>query len=254
MTTLDEKICEQLSAWMDGELPADEARFFERRLANEPELRARWERMQLAASVLKGQPLRPMPATLAVNIAAAIAKPDVAERTRRPWLGWAVAASVALLAVIVVPPFLGGGQSPGPVIAQSSNDPAALVDEPVFVPSPSSADLVASETGTDIAPPRNPDSPPVAPRIGSSPVVAASRASNGAQSPADFPLTAANDGKAWPRSPLSASGNDPALEAYLIRHNQMMGDDGLSGFVPYVDVVTNESPAADAGGEGEGTR
>ena len=28
----------------------------------------------------------------------------------------------------------------------------------------------------------------------------------------------------------------------------MMGDDGLSGFVPYVDVVTNESPAADASG------
>ena len=31
MTTLDETICEQLSAWMDGELPADEARFLERR-------------------------------------------------------------------------------------------------------------------------------------------------------------------------------------------------------------------------------
>lgn len=253
MTTLDETICEQLSAWMDGELPADEARFLERRLANEPELRARWERMQLASSCLKGQSLRKMPATLAANVAAAIAEPAVVERTRRPWLGWAVAASVALLAVAVVPSWLGGGLS-GPVVAQSTNDAGAPVDEPVFIASPSSADLVATEAGTVVVPPRSSGSPPVAPRIGSSPNVVASSTSTGAQSPSDFPLAAVNDGKAWPRSPLSAGGNDPALEAYLIRHNQMMGDDGLSGFVPYVDVVTNESPAADAGGEGEGTR
>lgn len=253
MTTLDETLCEQLSAWMDGELPADEARFLERRLANEPELRARWERMQLASSCLKGHSLRPMPGTLAANVAAAIVAPSVAERTRRPWLGWAVAASVALLAVAVVPSWIGDGAS-GPVVAQSSNEPGAPVDEPVFIPSPSSADLIANETGTVTTPARDSGAPPVAPRVGSSPVVVASTTSTGAQSPSDFPLTAASDGKAWPRSPLSAGGNDPALEAYLIRHNQMMGDDGLSGFVPYVDVVTNESPAADASGEGEGTR
>ena len=54
MTTLDENIREQLSAWMDGELPADEARFLERRLANEPALRAHWQRLQLASSCIKG--------------------------------------------------------------------------------------------------------------------------------------------------------------------------------------------------------
>lgn len=255
MTTLDEKICEQLSAWMDGELPADEARFLERRLANEPELRARWERMQLAASCLKGHSLRPMPATLASNVSAAIAEPVIVARPGRRWIGWAVAASVALVAVVVVPRWTGNAGA-GPEIAQSQpGDPVPPVSLPVLVPTPSSADLVASRGDDTIATPTQTVPAPVVPRAATAPVMVASRstAATGSQSPADFPLTAANGGKAWPRSPLD-SDNDPALEAYLIRHNQMMGDDGLSGFVPYVDVVTNESQAADAGDEGEANR
>jgi negative regulator of sigma E activity len=35
MTDLDDHICEQLSAWMDGALPAAEARFLERRLQHD---------------------------------------------------------------------------------------------------------------------------------------------------------------------------------------------------------------------------
>ena len=154
MTTLDEKICEQLSAWMDGELPADEARFLERRLANEPPLRARWERMQLAASCLKGHALRPMPATLVAQVAAAIAEPTVATRTRRPWLGWAVAASVALLAVVFVPDWNGGAGPTVPAVAQTAPMNTGSTDAvPVFVPSPSSADLVArSDNGAALPP------------------------------------------------------------------------------------------------------
>ena len=37
---------EQLSALLDGELSADEARFVQRRMASDPALRARWARMQ----------------------------------------------------------------------------------------------------------------------------------------------------------------------------------------------------------------
>jgi hypothetical protein len=44
---------------------------------------------------------------------------------------------------------------------------------------------------------------------------------------------------------VSAS-SDPAIEAYLVRHNQMIAADGLGGFVPYVDVVSNGQPAAAA--------
>lgn len=251
MTTLDEKICEQLSAWMDGELPADEARFLERRLANEPELRKRWERMQLAASCLKGHTIRPMPATLATRVAAAIAEPTVPTRTRRPWLGWAVAASVALLAVVFVPDWTGGAERGGTVVAQTAPEGTGPVDAvPVFVPNPSSADLIArADNGAAL-----PNATPARASRSDTTLELPTPASNGAQSPADFPLVAASDGKAWPRSPLSAGGNDPALEAYLIRHDQMMGDAGLNAFVPYVDVVTNESGAADANSDEEVNR
>ena len=38
-------------------------------------------------------------------------------------------------------------------------------------------------------------------------------------------------------SGLPGAANDPQLEAYLVRHNQMLANGGLGGFVPYVDVV-----------------
>jgi hypothetical protein len=31
----------------------------------------------------------------------------------------------------------------------------------------------------------------------------------------------------------------------LVRHNQMIANDGLSGFVPYVDVVATDPASAD---------
>ena len=68
MNTSEQTIREQLSAWMDGELPAGESRFLERRLANDPELRRHYQRMQLASSCLKGHVFRPMPAGLASSI------------------------------------------------------------------------------------------------------------------------------------------------------------------------------------------
>jgi hypothetical protein len=72
------------------------------------------------------------------------------------------------------------------------------------------------------------------------------------QSPADFPLADTGNTRQWPRSQLVAAGKAPALEAYLVRHNQMMAGDGLGGFVPYVDVVaggaaTDEAAATPTG-------
>jgi len=257
MTTLDEKIREQLSAWMDGELPADEARFLERRLANEPELREQWHRMQLASSCMKGQTLRLMPRSVASAVAVALVEPAAQPAASRRWLGWAVAASVALLAVVTVPNWQGDSVSaPVPVAAQPATsgrgDPEAA---PVLNATPASADLVASRDsgpGTSVPVASDPSMPVRSPP--SAPVVV-SNVADGSQSPPDFPLVVPNGSQNWPRSPLATGGNDPALEAYLIRHNQMMGDGGLSGFVPYVDVVTNDPQSnSDASEEGEANR
>jgi len=257
MTTLDEKIREQLSAWMDGELPADEARFLERRLANEPELREQWHRMQLASSCMKGHALRLMPGSVAAAITLANAEAVVRPATGRPWLGWAVAASVALLALVVVPNWKGDADVASVPVATQPSAPAQRdpVASPVFNPTPASADLVASGgSGAEATPPATTTSAPTAPNLPAAPVVA-SDVADASQSPTDFPLVLPNGRQNWPRATLANGGNDPALEAYLIRHNQMMGDGGLSGFVPYVDVVTSEPQStSDASEEGEANR
>jgi len=188
MTTLDEKIREQLSAWMDGELPADEARFLERRLANEPELRAQWERMQLASSCMKGQGLRLMPRSVATGVAAAISAPDAAATTRRPWLGWAVAASVAVLALVVVPNWTGDAVPASvPVATQpAAPGPTDPQGNPVLNATPASADLVASaDSGAGSPVPATPASPIPAQDPPAAPVVASNVADAG-QSPSDF--------------------------------------------------------------------
>ena len=258
MTTLDENIREQLSAWMDGELPADEARFLERRLANEPALRAHWQRLQLASSCMKGHALRPMPASLAERVSLAIAGPDAAATARRPWLGWAVAASVAILAIVLVPTWGGEAQRPRRRRSRRNRRRRSMA-MPCPTPCWFRRRLRPTSSRAKTACPTRPIPGNLRPRPRPgcrrerrlSPRAGAASG----QSPSDFPLVVPNGSQNWPRSPLSASGNDPALEAYLIRHNQMMGDDGLSGFVPYVDVVANDPQAnAEANAEGEANR
>lgn len=246
MNPLDEKLCEQLCAYLDGELPADEARFLERRLVTDPALQEKWQRLQLASACLKGQPFQPMTVDLCARVAVALAEPAVVADGRRPWRLWATAASIALLALAFAPRLLlrdasvpGASPLVAAVTAKVSTKPEA---------SPASADFVAVETAKETAPPD--DSAPATHPVSATPRIAPSPASpdNGtpaqaiadaAQSPAEFPLVDSGTAKSWPRAELPAAANDPSIEAYLVRHNQMLANDGLGGFVPYVDVVTN---------------
>ncbi|MFT3806585.1 sigma-E factor negative regulatory protein [Arenimonas sp.] len=254
---LDETIRAQLCAWMDGELPADEARFLERRLATDAALRATWERMQLASACLKGQVFRPMPSTLADEVSAALASTPAKKGF---WWGHAVAASVVLLALAIAPRVLKSpdrGDIADPAIAAASVPTNAVA-------TPASADLVAvAPSMASTASPADGDAPaatvaaPVRMTASSTDAVRVALGAapalretplplDAAQSPADFPLVETGT-KAWPKSPLARSANDPALEAYLVRHNQMLAGDSLGGFVPYVDVVANgTSEAGDA--------
>ncbi|MEO6102046.1 MAG: RseA family anti-sigma factor [Pseudoxanthomonas sp.] len=245
----DDQGREQLSAWLDGELPDAQARFLLRRLEHDPALRAHWGRLQVASSCLRNQPWTPMAGDLGTRVSAGIAAEAPASAIRRAgaWR-WAVAASLAVLAVVLVPRM---GSDAGPDLAN--------VAQPRPVASLAAADLVASRSAAPVA--DAVASAPVSPGADSADVASPSLlaavndrgpvqirqespmplASN---SPADFPL--ANTGeKRWPRSELAVQGNDPALEAYLVRHNQMISNDGLSGFVPYVDVVASGAATSD---------
>jgi hypothetical protein len=259
MTPVDPKTCEQLSAWMDGELPAEEARFLERRLEHDVELRATWERMQLASACMKGQALQPMRRGFSDDVLTALSAPGIVVAKRRPVRGWAIAASVAALAIMI-------GVQMRPETAPKPTDViahAAEVSAPPITASPASADLVASTPTMTTSAAGASDrivkaAAVIRPTVVSKPAseVAAleSPIPLDAQSPTDFPLAESSTAKSWPRSPLS-SGSDPSMEAYLVRHNEMVSDGGLGGFVPYVDVVTRErddSPAAGDAQAGEG--
>lgn len=262
-TPLDPTSLEQLCAWMDGELPPDEARFLERRLANDRELRAQWERWQLASSCLKGQPLRPMDGDLAERIQAAISgsSDSSGHAPRRTAWPWAIAASVAALAIAI-------GVQMRPTPNAVAPQPIAHVGESVTAPiaaSPAAADLVALSTGssapaTASAAFASDDTTSVASDAAPRPMAARHLRDDAAtqspmpltaQSPTDFPLLASSEAKTWPRSPLASSGSDGSMEAYLVRHNELVSGDGLGGFVPYVDVVTRERGDGDSDDSGD---
>jgi negative regulator of sigma E activity len=98
----------QLSAFMDGELPADEARFLLRRLQHDDELRGCWERWQVSGAVMRGQVGRCVEGGFSGRVAEAVAAesklPQGAIGTPR-WLRWgggaALAASVAVVALFL---------------------------------------------------------------------------------------------------------------------------------------------------------
>ncbi|WP_374603662.1 RseA family anti-sigma factor [Arenimonas sp.] len=217
MTPPDQKLLEDLCAWIDGELPPDQARFLERRIANEPALQAQVERWQLASASLRGQPLRLMPAGMAERVAAAIRE----EPTRRPGHRWPWAAGIAaaVLGLALLPGLVGQGGSPGlppaPELARSQAPlPPLALDVPVARVSPVPRQDIR-ELAAGIA-----DEPSARP---------------------------------WPRSPLEQG--DRAVASYLVRHNALMASDGLGGLLPSVDVVAHGQSEAGAGrGDGEQDR
>jgi negative regulator of sigma E activity len=241
MTDLDETTCEQLSAWMDGALPPDEARFLERRLQHDAALRMKFERLQLASSMLRGHGVRPMPAALPDRIAQAIAV-EAPARAGKPWMGWAVAASVALAALVFATRYT-GVPAEAPQIADAT--PAAATPAPVAsVPAtpsvdaphqatPGSADFLAS---ADVS---------AAPAIATIATADPASTPGALASPAEFPLDPSAPPKSWPRS-AAPGGAEAELEGYLVRHSEMAGGDALGGFVPYLDVVAGEDAAAPA--------
>jgi negative regulator of sigma E activity len=236
MTELDDNTCEQLSAWMDGALPAEEARFLERRLQHDAALRAKYERLQLAAACLRGHEVQPLPADFADRVAAALdAAPGAPTRSRRPLLGWAIAASVALLALALVPRLASTPDAP-PQLVQAPMTPEASG------PTPGSADLVADSA------PSAPAVPLVAPPTAATPSPLPVTAPVAGQSPTEFPLADTARAQGWPRA--GVAGNDAVMAAYLVRHNEMAGADQLGGFVPYLDVVAaGETEAVEPGAD-----
>ncbi|MEO6155055.1 MAG: RseA family anti-sigma factor, partial [Thermomonas sp.] len=104
---------EQLSALMDGALPADETRFLLRRLQHDESMAECWERWRLSADVMRGlAPAQRLPADFALRVSASLRGDDTVGKVvtgkqasgAPAWLRWgggaAMAASLAVVAMM----------------------------------------------------------------------------------------------------------------------------------------------------------
>lgn len=142
---------QQLSALVDGELAADEARFMLRRLEHDSELSACQERWQVLGDVMRGQACAPAPLDFSARVRQAmdadaqqngpvVAAPAAPGKPRRGWRRWgggaALAASVAAVALFMAREQLPETNAPTPVIATT----AEVAPAPVQPAAPTSAD------------------------------------------------------------------------------------------------------------------
>jgi negative regulator of sigma E activity len=127
---------QQLSALIDGELPADEARFVVRRLQHDEELAGCHERWQLCGDILRGRVCIPAPVDFGERVRQAVAaeaqradaaRAGAAAGRRHAWR-WggsaALAASVAALALFMTRERLPDAAPAAPTI-QVASVPAA---------------------------------------------------------------------------------------------------------------------------------
>lgn len=142
---------QQLSALVDGELAADEARFMLRRLEHDSELSACQERWQVLGDVMRGQACAPAPLDFTARVRQAVdadarqngpivAAPAQQRAARTGWRRWgggaALAASVAAVALFMAREQLPETNAPTPVIATT----AEVAPAPAQSSAPTAAD------------------------------------------------------------------------------------------------------------------
>ena len=134
---------EQLSALMDGALPADQTRFLLRRLQHDDSLAASWERWRMAGEAMRGiAPAHRLPADFAARVSVALHGDDaqlpsqqIAQGASRTpaWLRWgggaAMAASLAVVALLAVRPDAAPADPDGLQIAVAPAAPSSPAGE-----------------------------------------------------------------------------------------------------------------------------
>jgi negative regulator of sigma E activity len=152
---------QQLSALIDGELPADEARFVLRRLQHDTELSGCHERWQLCGDILRGRVCAPAPVDFSERVRQAVAaeaqhadaaRASAAAGGRRSWR-WggsaALAASVAAIALFMTRERLPDAAPAAPAVQVADSAapsapapalPSAAAHAPTPVPTPAPAD------------------------------------------------------------------------------------------------------------------
>ena len=137
---MTDRIKEQLSAFLDGELPEPESALLLKRLDRDLELRGALSRYSLIGAVLRSDGDTPAARQVAARVSAAIAREPlrrpVPVRLVRPLAGLGIAAAVAGLAVVLLQQWTVQPEA-GPALAARALDTATALTVPVAtVPEP----------------------------------------------------------------------------------------------------------------------
>jgi sigma-E factor negative regulatory protein RseA len=159
---MTDRIKEQLSAYLDGELPESELDLLLKQVSRDENLRASLGRYALISETIKAKGAVPAPASFSQRISAAIsAEPPLVDKVAAPterhhgprWLrpaaGFAVAAGVAAVAILALQPTPQPGDAP--YVVQASGD-APIVQSDV----PNSASYIvpaSTASSTALVPP-----------------------------------------------------------------------------------------------------
>jgi sigma-E factor negative regulatory protein RseA len=138
---MNDTINEQVSAFVDGELPDAERELLQRRLAGDGELQATWQRYHLIRDAMRED----LPEFIArktdtafmqdedLSLDSTPASVTILQRFAKPAAGFAIAASVAMLAVVGVL-YNNDSLSPPSAVQIADSQPAKLPDNFVIVP------------------------------------------------------------------------------------------------------------------------
>jgi negative regulator of sigma E activity len=124
MTLMTHEIQDQMSAFWDDELSAEECAFLVRRLEHDPDARGKLSRYATIGCALRGELLQPDPAILrrrleealtgtTVPVRKAASASVIGPRALRPALGFGIAATVAVVAVFGLRGMYAGGPEAG---------------------------------------------------------------------------------------------------------------------------------------------
>ncbi|MBS1200242.1 MAG: hypothetical protein H6R27_920 [Proteobacteria bacterium] len=126
---MTDTVKEQLSAFLDGELPEAETTLLLKRLDRDDDLKGTLSRYSLIGAVMRSEGDMPAARNVAARVSAALARePSFGAAAGRRWIrpaaGLAVAASVALATVLLLPQWLGTPQGDGAAMT-AAVDPQA---------------------------------------------------------------------------------------------------------------------------------